>query len=201
MSNDLPNRQSIRLRGYDYAQEGLYFVTICTHNREHLFGEIKNGKMVLNDVGMIVESVWRSLPNKFPVALHGHQIMPNHGHYIAQIVDGHEKQSGGKIPAPTLGQMIAYFKYESTKQINNYVGVGFSDPSTSRPPGLNKNPPDSNKYLCNPIRKWQVNHGLFTKIWQRNYYEHIIRSEKEYWVIKQYICDNPENWEKDVENV
>ncbi len=186
MSRDfLYDRQSIRLRGYDYTQNGLYFVTICTHNRENLFGEIKNGKMVLNGVGKIVGYWWNTIPEKFPgIELDIHQIMPNHFHGI--VIVGARSLRPIQKP-PTLGQMIAYFKYESTKQINNYVGVGFSDPSI-----INSS---------DPIKKWQVNHGIFAKIFQRNFYEHIIRNEKEYFAIKCYIKDNPKNWEHDVENI
>lgn len=85
---DLPDRQSIRLRDYDYSQNGLYFVTICTHNRESLFGEIKNGEMVLNEFGNIVQSVWGSLPKHHNVELGCFQIMPNHLHFVLGLTGG-----------------------------------------------------------------------------------------------------------------
>lgn len=82
------NRRSIRLKGYDYSQEGWYFLTICTHNKQHLFGEIENYKMILNDVGKIVNTCWLEIPEHFPnVTLHEFVIMPNHIHGIIEITN------------------------------------------------------------------------------------------------------------------
>src|SRR3990172_7834035 len=81
------HRRSIRLRGYDYAQAGAYFVTICTQNRECLFGEVVDGQMVLNDPGKILESVWSELPDHYPgVDVDAFVIMPNHIHGIVILV-------------------------------------------------------------------------------------------------------------------
>ena len=72
-------RRSIRLPGYDYASAGWYFVTICCKDRAHLFGEIRNGEMVLNEAGDLVEKWWNKIPEKFPdIELGDYQIMPNH---------------------------------------------------------------------------------------------------------------------------
>lgn len=191
MSIDLPNRQSIRLKGFDYSSNGHYFVTICTHNRENIFGEIKNKTMVLNKNGEIVEFVLNSLPRHFFVELIKFQIMPNHVHFIVQITnvindDGREdrgsenQQCGREDRAPTLGRIIAYFKYESTKQIVKCVGAGIF-------------PPDF-------IRKNQLNLP-FPKIFQRNYYEHIIKNEPEYLKICWYIENNPQMWDRDRNNL
>lgn len=182
-------RKSIRLKNYNYSQSGYYFITICTQNRECLFGDIVDGKMIFYETGKIVEYVWKSLPNHHPVELDAFQIMPNHVHMIIHIVGrgnimgrenpaptilgpiplGHVYGSGN--PTPTLGQIIAYFKYESTKQINQYyVRAGIIPPNTIK------------------------------KIFQRNYYEHIIRNEDEYMRIKQYIRLNPQIWKRDRNN-
>ena len=83
----LPQRKSIRLKGYDYSQAGLYFITIVTKNREHLFGKIENGKMILNDAGKMVEKQWLKLPERFKnIKLHEYTVMPNHFHTILEIV-------------------------------------------------------------------------------------------------------------------
>lgn len=176
---DLPNRHSIRLNGYDYTQNGYHFVTICTQNRECLFGEIKNvgeikdvgagssrpkSEMVLNNLGEIVESVWQSLSQHYPVKLDKFQIMPNHFHGI--IIIDHSGQKN------TLGNIIAFFKYQSTKQINN---IGREDPA--------------------PTEKI-----TFQKIFQRNYYEHVIRNELELNKIREYIQINPTIWDRDRNN-
>jgi len=79
----LPYRRSIRLHRYDYARAGAYFVTICTQNRECLFGEIENGEIILNMAGQIVESVWVELPQHYKyISLDVFTIMPNHVHYV-----------------------------------------------------------------------------------------------------------------------
>lgn len=91
------HRRSIRLPGYDYSQEGAYYVTIVTHQRDCLFGEIVNEQMILNDLGKIADECWRAIPDHFPfVALGAHVIMPNHAHGI--IIITHERGRG----APTL---------------------------------------------------------------------------------------------------
>ncbi|MDO8570607.1 MAG: transposase [Candidatus Daviesbacteria bacterium] len=165
---DLPNRQSIRLRNYDYSSEGAYFVTICTQNREMLFGDIVNGIMVLNDIGKIVEFVWESLPQHYKVELGPFQIMPNHIHMIIMIV-------GAGFSRPiTLGNIIAYFKYQSTKQINTNI-MGSENPT-----------PTDIKY---------------PKAFQRNYFEHVIRNEKDFDKISWYIENNPQMWDEDENNI
>jgi len=156
----IKNRKQIRLKKYDYAQSGWYFVTICTQNRECLFGEIVDGKMKLNDVGNIIDTQWNGLLNRFHnIQLDEYVVMPNHFHGIIII----PSNNGRDNPAPTtLGRIIAYFKYESTKQINQYyVGAGILPPHTIK------------------------------KIFQRNYYEHIIRNEEELHAIRRYIEKNP----------
>jgi putative transposase len=84
---EIHHRRSIRLKGYDYSQQGAYFITICTHNRECLFGKIVNGAMVLNDAGKMVEKWWYELNTKFPnIEPDAHITMPNHFHGIIIIV-------------------------------------------------------------------------------------------------------------------
>ncbi len=84
---NIHHRQSIRLKGYNYSQAGLYFITICTQNRECLFGEIINGKMLLNDAGMMIETEWLNIKNRFTnIELHEYVTMPNHFHAILEIV-------------------------------------------------------------------------------------------------------------------
>jgi REP element-mobilizing transposase RayT len=194
------HRRSIRLQGYDYSQAGAYFVTIVTVGRECLFGEIVDGEIVLNEWGKIVQKWWDDIPNHFPdVETGAFIIMPNHVHGIIIIIEpiigrgavpapniGDEmvrggetlggktlggKTLGGKTPPlqwakkPTLGQIVAYFKYKSTKEINALNGT-----------------------------------GVVTKIWQRNYYERIIRNNREMDAIWRYIEANPVNWAQDNEN-
>ncbi|MBI4973077.1 hypothetical protein HZC27_00490 [Candidatus Roizmanbacteria bacterium] len=178
-----PSRHTIRLKGYDYSQNGLYFVTICTQNRENLFGDIVDGKMKLNDAGEMIKIWWDKIPGKYTnVKLDIYQIMPNHIHTI--IVVGahpcvrplsnpyvrslHEGSTHGSTP--TLGNVIQWFKTMTT---NKYI----------RGIKINNWPP--------------FNKRLF----QRNYYEHIIRNEEEYLKIKEYIRQNPSLWSRDRNNL
>ncbi len=187
-----PNRHSSRLQNYNYSAPGWYFITICTQNRICLFGEIANQKMVLNDAGQIINEWWSKIPERFAnVALDQSQIMPNHIHGIIRIVvrakpphptnNGSENPTNGsENPTPTtittgatLGQIIAWFKYQSTKYVNVWAGI-----IPSRRAGIIPSP----------------------KIFQRNYYERIIRNKNELNRIRQYIKLNPRMWEKDKNN-
>ena len=82
----LPGRKSRRLKGYDYRREGLYFITICCHNRIHRFGYVENGKMILNEFGKIAEEEWKKLSERYPrFKLDTFQIMPDHIHGIIRL--------------------------------------------------------------------------------------------------------------------
>ena len=82
------HRRSIRLKGYDYSSEGWYFITLCTQNREYLFGDVENGKMILNKYGGVVDLFWNYLSEKYPIEVDEYIIMPNHFHGIINIVVG-----------------------------------------------------------------------------------------------------------------
>ena len=143
------HRRSIRLQGYDYSQVGAYLVTIVTWRREFLLGEIMNGEMRLSRYGEIIQKWWEEIPVHFSnVETGAFVIMPNHVHGIIFILDGrgtvpvpkddgenpvlqNNKMpgviQGGETPplqVPTLGQIIAYFKYQSTKEMNGVENAG-----------------------------------------------------------------------------
>lgn len=173
------HRRSIRLKGYDYSQSGAYFITLCTQNREHVFGEISGGEMKLSPLGEIAYHEWLKNPNLRPnVALDVFVIMPNHMHGIILLLTSKGELHSPPIPPPldlpanegecdsplrspsnTIGAIVRGYKSAVTKQIN----------------------------LLNPGKI----------IWQRNYYEHIIRHEQAYHTISDYIIDNPLKWEQD----
>lgn len=165
----LKQRQSIRLKNYDYSKSGHYYITMCTENRSCIFGNIFNGKMILNDVGKIINDVWLTIQKYFNnVELDKFVIMPNHIHGIVIIVGAGSSRPTG----PTLGQIIGYFKYKSTKYINDFLGSDNPTPT--------------------------INQNKIKKIFQRNYYEHIIRNEIELNKIRQYIKNNPLFWNQDI---
>jgi REP element-mobilizing transposase RayT len=186
-NSNLPNRQSIRLKNYDYSQKGSYFITLVTQDRIHLFGKIEDGKMILNTVGKILEEEWRNTIQMRPnIALGEFIIMPDHMHMIITITAQMERKvdkewihSNPKSPSQTIGAIIRGFKGASTKKINLFLN------STGESQFA---PPTESQFAPTEFYK--------NKIFQRNYYEHIIRNQKDYNRIEQYIIDNPMNWKK-----
>ena len=169
----LHHRKPNRLKGYDYSQQGYYFVTICTHNRIEYFGGIKNDSMVINKYGLIVRQQWKWLENHFKyVHLDEFIIMPNHMHGILEINPNvgtnrdlsllrQQKHNDEKstIKIKSLSELIGAFKTTSSKQIHL--------------------------------------EGLLEFKWQRSFYEHIVRNEKSLEKIRWYIKNNPLLWKRD----
>lgn len=171
-------RRSIRLLEYDYSRAGAYFITICTRERECLFGNVVDGQMQLNEAGQIIQSVWDDLPQFYEgIELDAFVIMPNHVHGAIIIRTGvgaiHELPLRSKASASAhiadrrrmlLSKIVGRLKMISAKQIN----------ALRQTPG--------------------------SAFWQRNYYEHIVRDEESLNRIRQYIVDNPAQWDFDREN-
>ena len=179
---DIHHRHSIRLRGYDYSTAGYYFVTFCVQGRECLFGEIVDSEVVLNNAGLMIENVWQKLPQRFPnVVLDSSVVMPNHFHGIIII----QPPVGAPLAAP-----------DDRQNGNTNQGAASSAPT-------------DNKTLGDVIRSFKSISAIGANkiigrsgqpLWQRNYYERIIRNENELHQIQQYIHDNPMQWETDDEN-
>ena len=161
--------RSVRLSGYDYSQDGWYFITICTQGQKCMFGKFANGQIQLCEYGYIVDKCWKWLAQQYDyVHLDQYVVMPNHLHGIINICRGGSRTARTQIaPAGNaqkckpLSRLIGAFKTISTKRINN-------------------------------VRKTPA-----SKLWQRNYYEHILRNKEELNRIRQYIADNPANWQTD----
>ncbi|MDD2499962.1 MAG: hypothetical protein PHN92_03985 [Geobacter sp.] len=198
---DIHHRHSIRLQNYDYSQAGAYFVTICAWQRECLFGEIVNGAMVLNDMGWIVESVWSGLPEHFAsIHLDEYAIMPNHFHGILHI-----NGSVGVVGAKQDSSALPAFDLCGNKV--NVANKGKAGEAFALPlPPLRGSVSGS---LCSivqnfksvstrKINKFRNNPGC--PVWQRNYYERVIRNENELSRAREYIVNNPMKWELDKEN-
>ncbi len=163
-------RRSIRLPGFDYAEAGAYFLTICTYAREPLLGEIHNEEVHLSEAGHIAHGEWlHSAKIRPSVTLDEFIIMPNHVHGIVVITRVVGAHSCAPLPdAPltrrqphSLSSFVAQFKATATRRINEMRGT----------PG--------------------------TQVWQRNYYEHIVRNDEELERIREYIRNNPAHWEDD----
>jgi len=179
------HRRSIRLKGYDYTSPGGYFITIVTKGRIALFGEIVGGEMEYSDKGRIAIDCWRAIPGHFPNAELGvFVVMPNHVHGII-ILHENPDTDRSAIISPTVGA------YHGTplrdKPLRFYAESG-SLGSIIR------------QYKSSVTRKIVQQFGGVPSIWQRNYYEHIIRDEDEHKRIHLYIESNPFNWMSDEEN-
>ncbi len=199
MNTQIHNRRSIRLKGYDYTKSGAYFITICTHNRENLFGEIKNGEMIINEFGRIVNYTWFDLIHHVShIELGEFVIMPNHIHGIIQTIDDIDfiGVGAGSEPTPTT---LSYQKTDSvdepTPSMNHEID------SVDKPAHANKKrhglPEIVRQFKTFSARKINViRNTTGFAVWQRNYYEHIIRGD-ELDRIQHYILDNPSHWNSD----
>jgi len=183
-----PNRQSIRLEGYDYSQAGAYFITICTQNRLHLFGRIVDGEMVLNGAGNMVFDQWMGLSQRFhAIELHEFIVMPNHIHGIIEITDtthvgvGLVPTLNGETAERAINHRATTRVAPTITTIGDIVGAYKSLTTNAYIDGVKQS-------------GWQ---RYNKKIWQRNYWEHIVRDEQEYHRIAQYIIANPLKWEMD----
>ncbi len=169
------HRRSIRLKGYDYSQAGAYFITIVTQDRTCLFGAVVDGEMRLNEFGEIVAWTWRDLPNHvLNMELDAFVVMPNHVHGIIVITDASANPVGaGAEPAPTeRAPTKRYALPEIMRQFKTFSARRINEQHGT--PGL--------------------------PVWQRNYYEHIIRNDYELNRIREYIVNNPLQWALDREN-
>ncbi len=184
---EIHKRRSIRLKHFDYSQEGLYFITICCKNREHLFGKIVEGEMILNDIGEIAEKCWLEIPNHFPnVKLHSYIIMPNHVHGIIEIVTN----VGAKNFSPQNDECV---ENQHSPQNDEHRAKDISP----QPKGTSKTVGSIVRGFKIGVTKWVRQNTDIYQVWQRNYHEHIIRNENAYIKISKYIQNNPNNWNED----
>lgn len=157
------DRRSIRLPSFDYRQFGAYFLTICSHLKEPVFGEIAEEAIVLNDWGEIVEQEWlQTDAARHYVGTDQYVVMPNHFHGILWLRRGVVQLSN--VQPQSLGAVVRAFKSASTKRINELRGT----------PGA--------------------------PVWQRNYYERVIRDDAELNRARDYIINNPVKWSDDPES-
>ena len=187
-------RRSIRLLGYDYTQPGAYFVTICAHERQHLFGEVVDGQMRLSSAGRVVDWYWRRLPQHFPhVRLGAHMVMPNHAHVILWIVD-----AVGATHSPTIsGQTVNVVPTDGPDQTQRVFGNASSPLRPNGPAPGSVGAIIGNFKSVTTRRINKMNHTPGDPVWQRNFYERIVRNERALHAIRQYIADNPARWHLD----
>ena len=162
------SRKNPRLSGYNYNDNGVYFLTLCTHERKPLFSQIygDNNEQYpenrLSEYGKIMETVIRSIPERFSVTLENFVIMPNHVHILIEIHDTQQLRAIHESPLRSrslISKVVGYLKMNTSKQIHQ---LGYSG-----------------------------------EIWQRSFHDHIVRSKKDYDKIWMYIEDNPRRWNED----
>jgi len=206
---NIHHRRSIRLKGYDYSQAGLYFITICVQNRECLFGEIENGKMILNEFGQIAHNEWLKTPEiRNNVELGEFIVMPNHFHAIIRLLDNKtgvfntpQPIGRGELHSPKILNETDMNDNIGINVTENKMGVNVTDDNT----GVFNTPLKSPSQTVGAIVRGYKSTitkqlgllGLSEKLWQRNYHEHIIRNEKSYQTISDYIINNPAKWSND----
>ena len=192
------HRRSIRLQGYDYSRPGAYFITICTKERACVFGNIAGGEMCENDAGRMVGKWWAELNRKFPnVDVDKHVVMPNHVHGIIRITH------------PTTVGANLCVRPHSGRDGDPDGGPDARPDARPQEQGAHTGAPlptvvqwfktmTTNQYIQGVRQQgWPPFAG---KLWQRNYYEHIIRDESSLQRIREYISMNPACWAEDTEN-
>ena len=218
-----------RLREYDYAQDGAYSVTVCTDWRTHLFGRVTDGRMELNAVGRIVEKVWHELPEHYPhVELDAFVVMPDHVHGIVVFVGGDSE--AGSDSGPTLGSVTvgsrpeeAGLKPARTQDGTRPEEAGLKPAPTqegARPEEAGLKPARARTQdeaptkvrrhgLSEVVRGFKTYSGRRVNglrgtpgvaVWQRGYYEHVVRNEEDMNRIRQYFQENPLRWSLKREN-
>ena len=173
------HRRSIRLDEYDYAESGAYFVTICTQGHLCLFGEIVDGQMRMNALGQMVQETWCDLPSHYPhVELDAFVVMPNHVHMVIVLTEGNDLVGAGFKPALVHGSVPM--------------------PDAAKRHRLSEIVRAFKTFSSRQVGRCRGTQGV--PLWQRNYYEHIIRSERALNHIRRYIAENPLRWAQDREN-
>ena len=182
---DIHKRQSIRLKGYDYSQSGFYFITICCYQRECLFGDIINSQIILNNFGELVKKEWlKSAEIRKEIKLGEFVIMPNHFHGIVIInqtnnnynhVHTNDVGANGRSPLQEIQSSPQQISM-TPKSLSSRI-AGFKSATTKK---------------INIIRNTPK-----TPVWQRNYYDHIIRNDESLERIREYVQNNHLSWEND----
>jgi putative transposase len=187
---------SARLAGYDYGQNGAYFITICTKNRIHYFGEIVDRKMILNEIGNLAHEYWQEIPNHFSyIELGNFVVMPNHIHGILIINKNTDNGDDGtlQVDIPSV-ETLQGFSVEtlqcnvSTDTVKNQKMAEISPKSGT---------------ISSIIRSYKsivTKHARYIKPefeWQSRFHDHIIRNEPSFNNIQNYIENNPANWKQD----
>jgi REP element-mobilizing transposase RayT len=203
INREYPRRKIIRKKGYDYSIPAMYFITICAFQKQNLFGLIENNKVILSNIGIIIDECLKDLISRFGyLQLDYYTIMPNHIHTIIFL---HEKSPVGAGLRPA--------RLTSSPPESARLTSSPPEPArlTSSPPEPARFSPESPRNLSisdiiglfksftsRKIRESKI--SIHSSIWQRGFYDRIIRNEKELHAIREYIMNNPIDWNSDPEN-
>jgi len=204
--------ESIRLPGYDYSRPGAYFITIVVHNRQCLFGEIVNGEMTLNEFGEIVKTEWQKTGALRPnIDVDAFVVMPNHLHGILIITDNDDlyhhhnrNRNRDRNRRDTLQRVSTESESESESEsgMGMEPGMGMGTIEQFGKPTHNSIPTIVRLFKSTVTKQInQIHQTLGIPVWQRNYYEHIIRNDDELNKIREYIINNPLTWKTDENHV
>ncbi|MBP7886973.1 MAG: transposase [Candidatus Marinimicrobia bacterium] len=204
--------ESIRLPGYDYSRPGAYFITIVVHNRQCLFGEIVNGEMTLNEFGEIVKTEWQKTGALRPnIDVDAFVVMPNHLHGILIITDNDDlyhhhnrNRNRDRNRRDTLQRVSTESESESESEsgMGMEPGMGMGTIEQFGKPTHNSIPTIVRLFKSTVTKQInQIRQTLGIPVWQRNYYEHIIRNDDELNKIREYIINNPLTWKTDENHV
>ena len=188
----LHHRRSIRLKGYDYSQAGMYFVTICCQDRVCHFGKIENGEMMLNEFGKIAIDEWlKTAEIRKTVILHDYIVMPNHFHGIIEITNMRDDVEALRAtPLQETTSLPVIRPYSRTDVKNEYMSS--ISPKCGELATIVRAFKSAVTKQINELRNTRGE-----KLWQRDYWENIIRNEQSYQYIANYIINNPKKWEND----
>ena len=202
----LPHRKKLRIPDFDYSQPGAYYVSVVTQGRRKLFGQIIDGEMILNDIGKMVKEVIDQFPEHYPgINVELFVVMPNHIHALLLISD---VVAGPRACQSNRGQLQGVDPTEEGPYLSNHRARQSND---GQPQGVD--PTQEQLSLPDTVHRIKslTTHRYMIgvrdmgwprfahRLWQRNYYEHVIRNERDYRAICEYIIANPKNWEKDEE--
>ena len=172
-NTSLKARRSLRLSGYDYRQDGIYFITLCTYQNAKLFGAVYDGEMTLSELGEIVSEEWRRIPKiRKDIKLDHFAVLPNHFHGLV-VIDKRREEAAAACKSAQPSK-------ESRTLLSGSLGVVIGQFKLA---------------VGRQARRRQL-HPRKT-IWQRNYYDHIVRSEDSLNEIRRYIIENPARWRED----
>lgn len=192
------HRRSIRLKGYDYTHAGAYFVTLVAHGRECIFGEIVDGEIRVNPLGEIAAYYWQELPRHFAhVTLDAFVVMPNHVHGVIVVgADDGDTGGGGRGGVPRKGEASAAGASEVSRRFS--ADASPLPPTGTQPGSLGAIVQNFKSVTTRKINQWRGAPGA--PVWQRNYYERIIRDARELDAVRRYIAQNPLRWALDDNN-